>query len=235
MPTPIAPGVIRAQTVFQGKSGLPEDRFVTTMHFRTPLAGTATGTDGAQALHHAAARDKVVSFWLDASAASGGSVKLVDFLSPAVTRGPDALQVRTYHLGDPEIREPTVTTHEILGAGMSTGLPAEVACCLSFSGSRPNLPRERGRLYIGPLNTSAMDIDATLGRVKVAPMLREALSLSALRIAGGDDTEPARWVVYSPTNNNSVLVRRGFIDDGFDTQRRRGEQAIDRIAFTVPA
>jgi hypothetical protein len=199
------------------------------MHWRTATGSTA------DELHFQEATRKVEEFFTLPTTISGTPRAIVDFLGPAVTRGPGALEIRAYHLGDPEPREVYTRTADISGTPAANALPAEVATCLSFSGSRPGLPRERGRIYLGPLTNGVLEVDEATGRTKVTALWMNLCTAKALTIAGGTDSEPVRWVVYSPTNNTSVIVRQGYMDDAFDTQRRRGEDAVGRTSFTVPA
>jgi hypothetical protein len=226
MPTPIAPGVIRAQTIFQGASGKPEDRFVTTLHFVTP-SGTV---EGAQ-MQRAAVRVK--EFWTTPTLAGGN--KLTDFLGPQLLRGTGAAQIRLYNLGAPEPRVPTVDTFDILGSVPTQGLPAEVAICLSFSGPQPQLPRTRGRIYYGPLVISAAALEASSKRVVVLAGVRSTLMQAGQRLSvASGDSDLAKWCVYSPTNNATTLVKRGYVDDAFDTQRRRGMAPQLRDTWVTP-
>ncbi len=224
MPTPIAPGVIRVQAIFQGKSGLPEDRFINTFHFRTP-SGTV------EEAGMTVARNKVRDFYLlNVEGLVQSPKPVVSHYSAAITRGPLALELRAYDLGAPEPRQPSTTKHDILGAAPTDWLPAEVAAVLSFSGG-VGLPRERGRVYLGPLNTNGRQFEATTARVVISPDMRLLVTAAALRMSGGPESDLARWVVYSPTNNNTVIVQRGYIDDAYDTQRRRGEAPVLRTGF----
>ncbi len=232
MPTPIIAGVIRVQAILKGLSGLPEDRFITTWHFRTPLTGAEPPSDGAQALHHAEAREKVRAFFLDP--VGGATTRVSDYLGGVVTRGVNALELRSYHLGDAEPRVPQTSFHQILGNAPTTSFPAEVAVTCSFSGGQ-SLPRQRGRTYIGPLASSSLvtSQEAGTNRVRVAAGMMLQTGLAAQRMAIGTDTSPARWCVYSPTNNATVIVTRGYVDDAFDTQRRRGEAPVSRSSWVA--
>lgn len=40
-----------------------------------------------------------------------------------------------------------------------------------------------------------------------------------------------QWRIWSPTNNNSVLIDNGWVDNAWDTQRRRGVEATARTIF----
>jgi len=51
--------------------------------------------------------------------------------------------------------------------------------------------------------------------------------LAPTETAGGWD-----WVVYSPTNGNTVNVDNGWVDNAFDTQRRRGLAVTARTNWT---
>jgi hypothetical protein len=53
--------------------------------------------------------------------------------------------------------------------------------------------------------------------------LNYADALSAL---GGIDVD---WVVHSPTHDTNTKVKEAWVDDEWDTQRRRGQRATKRI------
>ncbi len=102
--------------------------------------------------------------------------------------------------------------------GGSNPLPTEVAACLSYVADR-NLPRNRGRIYLGPLGTNALVTSA--GRVLVSPAFRTALRESAARLQGANG-QSISWHLYSTVANQMKLITGGWVDDAFDTQRRRG-------------
>lgn len=124
--------------------------------------------------------------------------------------------------------------------------PGEVALCLSFAAAQEsgvNPARRRGRLYLGPV---ANDV-----YVVAASQARPAQTLVDLIVGAADTLQaglehPAspgfrlRWSVYSPTTRagggtvgdsfNDVLT--GWVDDAWDTQRRRGPKPSQRTTFS---
>lgn len=111
-----------------------------------------------------------------------------------------------------------------------TALPDEVAVCLSFQGARSaGFPqnRRRGRVYIGPLATTA----ATGNRPNSTFI--SLLASSALTFMSGIHglTGAPYWSVWSPTDGAAVEITNGWIDNAFDTQRRRGVKSTSRTTF----
>lgn len=104
-------------------------------------------------------------------------------------------------------------------------MPTEVAITCSFYGDR-NLPRQRGRLFIGPVKSTAFEVVA--GRVEVNDSTRTTLAHAMRRLAQDSITNGASWHVISPTAASSVEVTAGWVDNTADTQRRRGTEASFR-------
>jgi len=103
-----------------------------------------------------------------------------------------------------------------------TSAPREVALCLSYFSER-NLPRFRGRLYIGPFNfaeerPAAGQIDSVKGLA------------TALANIGGPDVD---WGLWSPTRNAFSKITNGWVDDEWDTIRSRGLRAITRSTYVT--
>ena len=44
----------------------------------------------------------------------------------------------------------------------------------------------------------------------------------------------ATWVQLSRVAANTHVVTNGWVDNAFDTQRRRGEEADQRLLFPIP-
>lgn len=104
----------------------------------------------------------------------------------------------------------------------------EVALCLSFRGG-VNTARQRGRIYLGPLGYN----DTDSARPEVS-LITNALNLAtAFSNLGGVDID---WCVHSPTTRAGSLdlgpsthpVKLAWVDDAWDTQRRRGLRPLAR-------
>jgi hypothetical protein len=211
-----------AQVVMQGTSNLPEDVYVNTFHFRT--AGADVTTADADAIQTA-----LLNFYVVIHAP--GTSPLCNEISDTVSRGATATKTKVYDLGDPTPRLPVKTYAWQMGPGIgSVGLPNEVAICLSYSAdvaSGENPRRRRGRLYIGPL--ASTHISGVGGDV-----IPSATMVNALLGAGKalKDDATVDWCVYSRADDTLYTITHGFVDNAFDTQRRRGRVAQTRSLWT---
>jgi len=102
----------------------------------------------------------------------------------------------------------------------------DLALCLSYYAD-VNRPRHRGRLYI-PCCVCAINGNAAFATA--ANMTKVSDLVPILTGLGGVDVD---WVVWSPTDNQSRPVSHWFIDNAWDTQRRRGARATTRQQGTV--
>jgi hypothetical protein len=228
---------LRAQVVFHSQSGKPEDRVVNTFHFQA-----GTHSDGtAEAI-----KNKLASFYnVSTPIAQTGGTGIAGYLSNSISRGTFPAEVRVYNLADPKPRLPIVKTFILGNASDMTALelPSEVALCLSFFGTR-NLPRLRGRVYLGPfLNTALSDDSGAAYKSRPAPNLVDTIRQAAKGLLQGF-TE-ASWAVWSnglytvnkvpqpPVPGSSALVTAGWVDNAWDTQRRRGFDASTRLTYSA--
>lgn len=228
------PNHIRVQGVMVGLSGLPEDRFINTFHFRTK---DNTPPSAAQL---AEASDAVVKFY-NLPGPVGNA--LGTYYSPIISRVAGKCFTRAYDLGQLEPRTPTDAPFTLQNPTVSTPLPNEVAVCLSYYGDS-NVASQRGRLYAGPLTTQALATESSAP--DVADVFRTAL-LSASQVLATACTT-IDWVILQPALparqakdggslpsrvNQSVLIKNAWVDDEFDTQRRRGLKARSRLEALV--
>jgi hypothetical protein len=200
---------ITAQAVFSGPSLLPEDKFVNTFHF-------SNADDYAV---HAVAVDLAI----EAFYTTIGSE-----LAKALLR---AYEVKTYNLADEMPRVPLVFPGTLPANGLTDVLPSEVAVCLSYTAGPPVTKNRRGRIFIGPLGANASV--ATAGQFPiVAPTLITKLKSAATTLAADN---AASWAIMSRVLNKVPRdepvfydIGGGWVDDAFDTQRRRGIKAQGR-------
>lgn len=214
--------ILKAQVVLPHVSGLPRDSVVNTFHFLTI-------GDFDNAADHAAVVNKVVDFYQGISLGQDRSVG--EMLSATISRGVNAAKVKIYRVlpgpdGPPVFEGPFT----VPAANTQNGLPSEVAVCGSYYAGK-NQKRRRGRIYIGPLNLGALD--ATAARPHPNPNVLTAVRLSMGRlIPQGPDLQ--KWAVYSKADGVARAVTGGWVDDAFDTQRRRGERAVSRTFVGAP-
>lgn len=142
----------------------------------------------------------------------------------------NACTVTTYDLADPTPRVPIdVQSFTIVTGALQ--LPPEVALCLSFQGIRiSGLPqaRRRGRVYLGPLADNAQD---TGGR-PTGTVISAVVAAADALLGGSVQGTSGIWAVYSPTNDQTVPVNNGWVDNEFDTIRDRGRRATARTTFS---
>lgn len=157
----------------------------------------------------------------------------------AAQYGPDCV-LTFYDMSQPEPRVPIYEDTATLLMGSGQSLPAEVALCMSYQGDRvagANQARRRGRLYFGPLDG---DYNTTVNFVtrptsSIITGIRDAgLALMTASAAAG-----FTWSVYSPTifastgelNAAYTEITNGWVDNSFDTQRRRGPDSTTRTTW----
>lgn len=224
MPT-LAQHVI-AQVVLPRVSGLPEDVVTNTFHFNRNITPYV---DAAPLIHAA-----LVNFYNDLTVPAS-TFPICTFINDQISRTSGACETRIYDGSvAPNLRTPTITTWTLGAVGNTTSYPAEVAACLSFKNTvsvgTPE-PRRRGRVFIGPLNSDAV------GAESAGDPRPDSTFVSRLLDAGErlhDDLAPdIAWVVYSPSGNFMLPVTDLWVDNAFDTQRRRGAKATARTSRSI--
>lgn len=98
--------------------------------------------------------------------------------------------------------------------------PAEVALCLSYYAGA-NQPRTRGRIYLGPFASGVMD-------ERPPAVLRNAVLAFASDISGAGGVD-ALWQQVSKTTGARSDVTNWWVDNAWDTQRRRGAAPTGRL------
>jgi hypothetical protein len=205
-------------------SGLPEDAIQNTWYF--------DGDDGnTEAEYISAAFGQLTAFYQ----AIDGTI-----LSAHVN---GTATCKAYNLRDAEPRVPVFTdTFTVTPAGGSP-LPNEVAMVLSFSadvGSGEVAARRRGRVFLGPVsifNTAELNGECVPGSTMLSTVATAAHDLA---VGEPLTTGSSKWAIFSPTTyaatsdyDASVFdVTHGWVDNAFDTQRRRGHAASTRTTWT---
>lgn len=202
------------------QSALPEDMTVNTFVF--------AGAAGALEMAEAVAPDVSDFYRLDAP---GQSQCVMDYM--AGTMNFAGARLRAFDLSDPEPRVPIYDESMSLGAHSplnTQNLPAEVALCASYRGpleSGTNPRRRRGRLYIGPLNVGGSTGTGVTPARPSGTMI--AVWAGASKRLAGTNNDFRQWVVYSRRGGDFTEITAGWVDNSFDTQRRRGERASSRF------
>lgn len=216
--------ILRAIVQLEDLSALPADRSVNVFHFdpSTDLAWTSAQLDEVDAA--------LASFY---TAAHTGSTNAIAALLGHQLSG--IWSIKYYDLDDAEPRTPIRTTTPTAFTPGSTSLPDQVSLCLSYQAQKfSGFPQRnrRGRLYIGPLSSSD-EVSTTGLPVTTANGIVPTLCAAGTYLAGGSwSTHGEAWVVYSPTIDAVATVTDGWVDNKFDTQRRRLRAPTARQTWT---
>ena len=208
--------------VFQGGSLLPEDRFINTFHFND--IGAAVYED-----FKVEACTRVRAFYQGA----GTEGALGPYLSQYIQR---IWNIQAYDMTlPPGEREPYIETGNLTTVSTG-GLPEEVAICLTLHGESPITPRRRGRLYIGPLANQSNVLQQATSSLPARPEDSTASNIVDVLLEKAtvlaDVVSPLKWCIRSVTpSENYVAVTGGWVDNAFDTQRRRGPDPTARRAW----
>lgn len=141
-------------------------------------------------------------------------------------------EYKLYDLTDPEPRAPVQEgTWSLASAPAGTALPPEVSLCLSYQAPKiSGVPqaRRRGRIYLGPFNTAS----SSAGRPS-ATLITQTIALGQKVLDDGvASAGDWNWAVYSSILGGTADVTNGWVDNEFDTQRRRGRVATTRTVFS---
>ena len=191
--------VHRYQIALAADSLLPRDRLVNTVHF------DHTG---------AFIPDDVESVCED----------LADLWGTHFSGVPRECVVTAYDVG-PKPNEPIATAIVNAGLSQQSTLPREVSLCLSYYNDRHS-KRKRGRIYI------PMGIRFNSAGVRpTTPQMQAVLDLysepnNSLPDIGGVNVV---FGVYSGRDSAFYPAKGAWVDDEWDTQRRRGLKPTTRL------
>jgi hypothetical protein len=214
-------GILRAEFTSFWNGDLPRDNIVNTVHFRdNDTDGILEGLGFLPSVapdFNATATNWATAFKGYFDAASGF----------AAGRG---VTCKLYDLGAakprPVLGEGTVAATNTRAT--STAGNSDVSICASFYGTR-NLPRQRGRSYLGYLTQStAGSQQPTAAQLLSMVAYFDMLAGLQLQVPDPGTNTDVDWVVYSPTSGSAWKVTQGWIDNEWDTQRRRGLKPSSR-------
>lgn len=215
------------RSVLSSSTGMVEDRVINTMVIEYN-----------QLVDAAVLADAWERFW--GRGAGVGQGQLVDYLSNDIVldaEAPDGprLEIADLNVATGEV-SPVVATIpfalDFATVPISTPLPREAAICVSFRSDGLPAARNRGRMFIGPLNAEAVDNQLGTARVAAGAVsgATEGLKRFCLRLLAID----AHLCVWSRTAASVSRVTQGWCDNEFDTQRRRGLRATQRTTVALP-
>lgn len=198
-------------------SGIPADDVVNTFAARWDGGGVPLATDF-QLL-----RSAINTFFIDL----GNTVLGAPMSGLATTHG-----VKIYRLIDPTPRVPVYeNTFSVSLAVDSVGYPSEVAICNSIAAdvaSGQSAARRRGRIFIGPIAADA-GVTGTDGFRRPSNTVMQTIAQASETLLDNMALNSWTWCVWSRAANELNPVVRGWVNDEFDTQRRRQPGALTRV------
>lgn len=208
----------QAQWIFQAASQRPEDAVTNTTHWHK--TGSISDFENV--------RDMLVDFY--SVIPTGATNRVQDFFTTKGLTG--NWQLKMYKLSDDKPRAPAYTSQGSFELQNVASLPSEVALVMSFQTEpESGLPqaRRRNRIYLGPFAGMA---NSEVGRP--SNLLVETLLFAGHQmIVASDESIYWAWHVYSPTQNAHYPTISGWVDNAWDSQRRRGVDATLRGGFDV--
>jgi len=206
------------QWAWQGVSGLAEDQFVNSFHF---IKSGLLGPD------YENVEEMLYNFYTGEDFSETPSI--ANFMTTSNINGDYTLKV--YDLEQEKPRTPVYVSSGAISPGGADSLPTECAAVLSFQRtveSGENQKRRRNRVYLGPWAVTAND-DGMLKGELVERLLFQARELLNSSI----NSVTWKWNVYSPTDDDAGVVWTGWVDNAWDTQRRRGIRKTARGTFSA--
>lgn len=203
---------VRAVMRYHYFTGLPEDVVTNTVHWWVDT------TDFDVAANVVAAR------------LAPGMDALGPLMPACVSRD---CEILVYDLAEPEPRTPKTFTNTIPAASVAAGLPLEVCLVASFSAYPPATARRRGRLYLGPFNTGQQIASTSSTFPRPQPAMVTGVAAVAAGWAALGTSPDNNMVIYSRAAGAFYNVTGGWVNDEFDTQRRRGVRESTRTTWTV--
>jgi hypothetical protein len=204
--------------------GLERDVSENTFWFSTP--GSPDGDNYAEVITN-------VTQFYNEPPSGGGSNSIGYYLSSVISRTACELVVRSIDVATgAQLTDNVHSAFTLDAAGTTNNLPLEVSLCLSFKGSRTGAPagRTRGRVYVGPLQTATATTGGAAYPIPTTTFVN-LLAAKADDVKGVGEGGECPWVIYSRSDREVAIVEGGWIDNEWDTQRRRGVAANSRVIW----
>lgn len=210
--------IYRTQVILQGFTELPQDRYTNTFHFfydasRSHLAAHAIAAVACEALYDAIGAN--IAAYVNRTA-----------------------QVSSYNLSEPPVRVPITSTFTFPSNNdPSPTLPPEVSVVMGYRAALPHTGRRRNRVFLGPWGDNVVTAGSATAFPTVSSTLRTNIVAGAQAMFDAAiptvPIEGEGWVIWSATDNGFSAISQVYVDDEFDTQRRRGFKTTTRTLAPI--
>ena len=242
----MADGVVQLVVSLGSTTELPEDTVQNVLN--CGLTGVLAPGDVSTAM--AAVRDFFNAL------APGQTTDIANRINGSISRVANACTIEAYATLDLTGATPLGSPIDTLSftmdpEGSSNDLPEEVAVVVSYNADLTNVPvtesnpspppatirpqqRRRGRMFVGPLNQLAGTTSGTPNLFRPFSGFRVDLGAAfagmATTINGTGGLELGIW---SKADAEVFTAVGGYVDDAWDTQRRRGVAPTVRTSFSI--
>ncbi len=192
------PGVVLVQA--RWLRGTVGDPVINTFAFLVAASGGATDNN---------IRDSLDQFYFTTTT-NGGNINGI--LNSSLTALTYIMRDADQAAGTPGREIPSLL---FVPPAAGSWMPADVAICASYRGSAPVTARKRGRIYLGPVRQGSV---TTTGLILDSSQV--TVQQACARLAGKTQSD-GQWVIASRKYNEIANVVSGYVDEHFDTQRRR--------------
>lgn len=212
---------LQAQAVIPFVTNVPKDVITNTFHFQSD--GSISNAAAASLI-----ATRLSAFYDEVYSVANSADTYVSWANAIV---------KVYDLDDLQPRVPIVEAMPIAPNNQADGiLPAEVSIVASFHAANPVTARRRNRVYLGGFATGA----ASSGTTSNPPAPNSAIRASivdAMELLHAANTTPLIWQGRSGFGATPVGtfwdVEGGWVDNAWDTQRRRGHEATIRDTWSA--
>lgn len=227
----------RTVVTLHKKSGIEADSVQNVWHFIAPAGNPSTPQFG-DMMNILKDFYDLLSTDLGGSLSSGVNPIFIEFTKLTAERPPPGIG-----LGPPIING---AVQWLNPPPTATGYPEEVCTCVTLDGTTaldseggvtgPHpAARKRNRKYIGPLNAGTGSAGSPTYEVRPTVTWRSKLAQAVLDILITKAlTKGWSLTGFSPTLWQTFPPHNLWVDDAFDTQRRRGEAATTHTVVPTP-
>lgn len=226
----LAPTCLVVTTV-QRKSGIERDAVVNTWHYQAPDAAQTANFVAWMSIFHNFIANIKDKFGANISPLTN-DLKAEFWYIPINGKGP--------------LGAPSATVFGTWPAtNLASPLPSEVSVCLTLEAHTTGIPenapggthpaaRRRNRKYMGPLDISVVSPDPTTYEPEVSSQFRSDLTTSYQNeMVNGMRASGWLPVCFSRTDWTTHPVERVWVDNAFDSQRRRGNDPTLKTVIQV--
>lgn len=163
-------------------------------------------------------------------------VAINDWMSPLLNCA--NANIKMYRRLDAQPQAPIFDNIGSFGIDNQTNepLPEEVAVVMSFRGpleSGQAAARRRGRVFLGPMGSQIVEPGAN-GRAVVAADFIDTVITATIDAEAELVGAGAHHCVWSKLDQEGYVVTDYWMDNAFDTQRRRGPDSSFRQTWIIP-